>query len=187
MEIWRSLNGIVTNGENYAVSTHGNVKNTVTNKVLKPGLKRTGYYQAALQKNHKAKHYPVHRLVAFAFIDNPENKPFVNHKDGVKSNNHVSNLEWVTPSENNLHALKMGLSSTEKQTEILVRFNSQAVIQYDLKGRAVNQFSSCAEAARHTGVLADTIQKQCRTDAKPRFRNFYFRFANEKQKERKAN
>lgn len=187
MENWRSLDGIVECGENYAVYTNGNVVNTDTGRMLKPALKRSGYYQVVLHFNKNKKYYPVHRLVALAFISNPENKKQVNHKDGVKTNNHVSNLEWATPRENTIHALKMRLASTKKQTEILNKLNSQEVVQYSLAGREVDRFSSCAEAARHTGMLADTIQKQCRNDAMPRYRNFYFRFADEKQKERKAN
>ncbi|WP_141431920.1 HNH endonuclease [Bacillus sp. 03113] len=187
MEVWRNLNGIVENGENYALSTCGNVVNITTGLALKPSQKRSGYCQVVLQRNKKRRYYVVHRLVAIAFLENPDNKAMVNHIDGVKTNNHVSNLEWVTPSENNIHAIKTGLVNIEKQTEILVKFNSQEVIQYDLNGHVINRFSSCAEASRNTGMLADTIQKQCRANAKPRFRNFYFRFADEKQKERKAN
>lgn len=74
-------------------------------KKLKLSKNQDGYKVIKI----KGKEYKVHRIVAMAYIPNPENKPQVNHKDGVKSNNKVSNLEWVTNSENQLHAWKTGL------------------------------------------------------------------------------
>lgn len=82
----------------YDVSNTGNVRR-VGGKVLKPALV-AGYPRVTVG----GKNCHIHRLVAIAFIPNPENKPCVNHKDGDKQNNHVSNLEWATYSENELHA-----------------------------------------------------------------------------------
>jgi hypothetical protein len=67
--------------------------------------KRSGYPHVTLWKNNKCYGFHVHRLVAMAFIPNPSDKPFVNHIDGNRENNHVSNLEWSTASENNQHAV----------------------------------------------------------------------------------
>jgi|LakMenEpi03Aug12_release.lakeMendotaPanAssembly.Ray.scaffolds.fasta_scaffold1209567_2 hypothetical protein len=78
--------------------------------ILGNRLSDRGYHTAVLYNNGKPKSFRVHRLVANAFIDNPNNKPHVNHIDGVKSNNLVSNLEWVTISENQKHAFKIGLN-----------------------------------------------------------------------------
>lgn len=92
-----------------------------------------GYVGVLLSINKVYKHYSVHRIVAKAFIPNPENKPCVNHKDGNKLNNHVSNLEWVTYSENHKHAFRTGLmcqkgerhaSNKLKNKEVLFIFNS---------------------------------------------------------------
>lgn len=76
---------------------------------VKQRMNNSGYLRVALSKNGKSKAYFVHRLVAQAFIPNPENKQFVNHKDGDKTNNRMSNLEWCTKSENMQHAVKTGL------------------------------------------------------------------------------
>lgn len=72
---------------------------------IKPCVEnRHGYYQVTLSKEAKSRTLRVHRLVALAFIPNPDNKPYINHIDGNKKNNRVSNLEWCTASENNWHA-----------------------------------------------------------------------------------
>ncbi|ALA07692.1 hypothetical protein BC01_108 [Bacillus phage BC01] len=111
MEQWQSLDGIVENGENYAVSNLGNVKHSRKGNILKFYTMPApiGYYQVSLSCNGKTKKYLVHRLVALAFIPNPDNKREVNHKDGNKLNNYIDNLEWNTSKENQQHAMKLGL------------------------------------------------------------------------------
>ena len=79
------------------------------NYIMKPYLTKCNYLEINLIFKHKLYHKLVHRLVAQAFIPNPENKPQVNHIDGNKSNNDVSNLEWVTQEENMKHAVDIGL------------------------------------------------------------------------------
>jgi len=91
MEEWRTISDFPI----YNVSNFGNIKNTVTGQVLKNSVK-AGYCNVSLiNENHK-KTLKVHRLVALAFIDNPENKSDVNHKDKNKLNNKLMNLEWMT-------------------------------------------------------------------------------------------
>ena len=98
----------------YSVSTDGQVYTYKYKKVLKPRSKK-GYLNVSLSKNKKRKEFKIHRLVAMSFIPNPENKEQVNHIDGDKSNNKVTNLEWVTQSENITHSYSLGLHSTTKK------------------------------------------------------------------------
>ena len=92
----------------YSISDDGKVYSKVRNIYLKLNNKKNGYVYVTLQVKNKKYTKRVHRLVAEAFIPNPQNKPFVNHIDGNKSNNVVQNLEWVTGSENNIHAMNLG-------------------------------------------------------------------------------
>jgi len=78
---------------------------------IKPKVNKYGYLQAVLQSNKTTKTVLIHRLVATAFIPNPDNKPEVNHINGIKTDNRVENLEWVTSSENKKHAYKNGLKT----------------------------------------------------------------------------
>ena len=109
-EIWKVI--AECNGE-YHISNHGRVKSYKCGKerILKPYLLGGGlpYYAYSLHIKNKRKICKVHRLVALAFIPNPDNKPQVNHKDGNKLNNHIDNLEWMTSKENHQHAWDTGL------------------------------------------------------------------------------
>ncbi|MBQ9488273.1 MAG: NUMOD4 motif-containing HNH endonuclease [Selenomonadaceae bacterium] len=112
-EIWRDVKdfeGI------YQVSNLGRVKSFYGKepRILKPGEHWNGYLGVVLFKNDHRKTYSVHRLIAEAFIPNPENKSMVNHKDGNKQNNCLENLEWATRSENVLHAHKIGLVKNKR-------------------------------------------------------------------------
>lgn len=95
---------------NYCIDATGRVWSHHSNKYLIPGLnKKTGYLHVSLWLNNQGTSVPVHRLVATAFVANPERKPVVNHKNGIKTDNIASNLEWVTKLENEEHARKTGL------------------------------------------------------------------------------
>jgi hypothetical protein len=108
MEIWKDIKdyeGI------YEISAQGHVRRKSSGLIHKKRLNKDGYVKATLTKNGKAKDFRVHRLVAEAFIPNPEDKPTVNHKDGIKTANFIDNLEWATRSEQTQHSYDLGLKT----------------------------------------------------------------------------
>lgn len=126
-EVWKDIEGYEGL---YQVSTCGNIKSLAKprkngngrsyiqkEKLLKQSFTTTGYKKVELYKDGKRKSFKVHRLVAIAFIPNPDNKPEVNHIDGNKINNNIDNLEWVTSSENSIHAYETGLSPNKKELD----------------------------------------------------------------------
>ena len=95
MSEWKKINGY----ENYEVSNDGRVRNTRTDMFLSGSVNNSGYLTVGLSKDRKTKIYPMHRLVALAFIDNPDKKEYVRHHDGDNMNNDVFNLYWMSCEE----------------------------------------------------------------------------------------
>ena len=111
-EVWKT---VVYNGKVYdrfEVSNTGQLRNAQTGHIYKLCISKTGYWQVcvSLGSRQNKKVFKIHKAIAETFINNPENKPFVNHIDGNKLNNNINNLEWVTNQENVIHAHKMGLT-----------------------------------------------------------------------------
>lgn len=136
---------------NYSISDEGLVRNNITGKILRSQIQQ-GYCHITLTINGKGKRFRVHRLVAEAFIPNPDNKPYVNHIDGVRSNNKVSNLEWCTPKENTQHAVDTGLMLPTRERK---------VIQYSLNGDKIAEYQSVSAAAKATNSLDEKIVLCC--------------------------
>lgn len=138
-------------------------------RVLKPYKDRKGYLKVDLRTGDgERKIIKVHRLVALAFIPNPENKPQINHIDGNKRNNHVSNLEWVTGLENHRHKIKMGLNVVPCGDEHYTRKGEKhknwhhcwkKIRQIDQEGNTIRVFDSLKEASKYVGVHYTTISK----------------------------
>ena len=153
MEIFKDIKGY--EGE-YQVSNMGNVKslnfnNTKKERLLSTRALRNGYPMVCLGAKGNVN---VHRLVAKTFLKRPIGKDQVNHINGVKTDNRLSNLEWVTGSENMQHALKNNLwkPNTEKAREISRKKSSISVNQINEKGEVVNTFKSISSAERKTGI-----------------------------------
>ena len=109
IEEWKRIDGFK---KDYYVSSLGRIRNS-KNQILKPH-RWYEYLEIQLCENGKKKHYKVHRLVAEAFIPNPEHKPQINHIDGLTMHNEVSNLEWVTNAENIEHRRRLNELRTQR-------------------------------------------------------------------------
>lgn len=158
IEIWRDIKGFEGL---YKVSNLGNVKRV--NKDVYLGLFKTkkGYITTSLSKSGKVCSKRVHRLVAEAFIPNPKHKAEVNHKNGIRNDNRVENLEWCTSSENNLHKYRIlkakpvalgRLGQKDKKTRIILQIKD---------GKIIFEFYGGKEAERITGINNSQIYACC--------------------------
>lgn len=150
---------LISDYPNYEVSNLGNVRNRLTGKVLRPFKNGKGYLRVDLCKNGKEKTFLVHRLVATAFIPNPDNKPQVNHIDGCKSNNYISNLEWCNSSENVSHSYRTGLSHTIVTDKNHFKTNNPNPKQKVRCIETQQEFESICDTARYFGCDHGSIRQ----------------------------
>lgn len=142
MEIWKDAVGYEGL---YKVSNLGRVLDVESGKIRKLVHDKDGYLQLGLMKNGKRFYPKVHRLVAEAFVDNPNSLPIVNHKNEDKSDNRPENLEWCTAAYNNSYGSRV-----------------RAVLQFDLYGHFVKKYPSINEAARKNKMDAKTLYRWCK-------------------------
>lgn len=164
-EIWKDIRGYEGL---YQVSNLGRIKSTSpglkfvkgspSELIMKQSLSSSGYLHVQLYKAHVPATVLVHKVVAQAFIDNPEGKPEVNHIDSDRTNNRVSNLEWATKSENMKHSFNRGYHvSPMLNRKGAMNTNSKKIIQYDLSGNEIRRWTGIAEAARSIGCNPSSI------------------------------
>jgi hypothetical protein len=150
MEQWKKI----VEATNYEVSNLGRIKNTKSGQILNPGIAGNGYKQVSLRiiDSDKFEKRYVHRLVATYWIDNPEEKREVNHKNLNRTDNRVENLEWITSSENQKHKYANGNYKT----------SNRKVVQLDENDNQIKTYSSVAEAAKAMGINRQGIDKVCK-------------------------
>ena len=136
----------------YEISSDGRVRRVGENKVRKISIGKRGYPVLSLRKDGKTYVRTLHRLLADAFIPNPNNLPEINHIDGNKTNFSLSNLEWCTRKHNDNHARRTGLHKSD---------GDKAVVQYSLSGVPIAEYKSASEAARKTGASRSAIANVC--------------------------
>lgn len=152
-EIWKDIPTY-----RYSVSNIGNVYSIVTNKILKPNVDRNGYARVPLYKNGIKQYKQIHRLVAEAFLENPDNLPCINHKNNIRNDNRVENLEWCSYSYNNKYAYDKG-----KKNKMFGQDNGKSIpiLQLDSSGDVIKEFESMCICAKELGLQQSCISMVC--------------------------
>lgn len=165
MEVWKDIPGYEGL---YQVSNLGKIRRD--GRVKKPHMDRGGYLTIWLSKHSKMKCLKIHRLVAIAFIPNPEGKKTVNHIDGNKQNNCVHNLEWATHSENIIHANNTGLRKVTDAQRLAASRNGRKTCDKNRPRKRVfcvkdgirKEFVSAHDGARYVDGGASAIIRCCK-------------------------
>lgn len=140
--------------EYYEVDTEGNVYSLRFNRKLSPKNNWDGYLRIQLWDHGKCKFVAIHRLIAEAFVPNPDNKPFINHKNGNKQDNRAENLEWCTQQDNIRHAWANGLSKTHDLR--------CPVLQYSKDGSFIRKWPSQISVEHELGIYRNNVSRCCK-------------------------
>lgn len=158
-------------GKHRLINNNGEIISTLNGKkkVLSQGVSTRGYKQIGFRQNGKIKVYTIHRLVAEAFIPNPENKPCINHIDTNKFNNNVSNLEWCTYKENYTHAKNNGLQNNlpsrlgvkhSEKTKLKIQLATVGIPKSEITKKRMKSSNSKSKMILNleTGIFYDSIR-----------------------------
>ena len=165
-EIWKPIKGYE---ELYEINNFGKVKSLRSKKKLKSFYNFRGYEIVSLCKQKVCKHIRVHRLILITFVSDPLFKMQTNHKNGIKSDNRIENLEWVTCKQNMIHAFKMGLCKCR---------NKKMVIRNDGK-----IYPSITDAAKDVDGALSRLSDACHRENKE-YKGYFFRFTKIQNKEK---
>lgn len=169
----------------YLISKQGDVYSIKSNRFLKPYLSTRGYKIICLETKGKRKRLFLHRLIAEAFIPNPDNKPYIDHINCIKTDNRIENLRWVTSKENSNNPLtiqhmkasaKYGEDNPRTMTGKFGKLNPRSRVIIQLKGNNVVREYECArQAMRETGIDCCSITNCCRGKRK-RAGGYYWKY-----------
>lgn len=172
MAEWRDIPGY----EDYSVSSDGAVYSKLRGAELKQSISSFGYSRVGIKNSNGRYYAPVHRLVAMAFLPNPENLPQVNHINEIKTDNRVENLEWCTCAYN-INYGNRNKTVSRKLKAVKEATAARPVEQVDLNtGKVVKTWPSMREAARHFGIGHQNIRSCCIGNRK-RMKGYGWRYA----------
>lgn len=141
IEVWKPIKGYEGL---YEISSIGNIRSSKFNRVKTSSPDKDGYLVISLWKNNKQRRFRMHRLVAQAFIPNPNNYPQINHINEIKDDNRIENLEWCTQKYNNMHGSRL-------------KNLRRRVAQYSLNGELIKIWDSITSAGNYFGVNTPII------------------------------
>lgn len=187
IETWKDIEGF----ENlYQISSNGKIKSlnyrhTGKERIIKPYY-RKNYHIIRLYKEGKMKRFLVHRLVAMAFIPNPNNYPCVNHKDENPSNNYIENLEWCTYQYNlnygtrneRASKTKKDKKQTKEQIEKRAKAHQKSIVQLDKNNNFIIEWQSATQASNELNIDSSSITKCCKNKLKT-CGGYIWRYAND--------
>jgi hypothetical protein len=152
----------------YLATEDGRVFSVKRNKWLKNSLMKLGYYATTLRDiKNKQNLITLHRIVAITYLNNPENKPCVNHINGIKTDNRIENLEWCTYAENNKHAHKIGLNYISKSNRIEAsRTAKEKFSKIVLDTQTGIFYNSAREASKAYNINSNTLHTKLSGNSK---------------------